>query len=471
MRTCRTFALIVALLLLGAVPASRTYAGPPGPPSDTRGCPVIKPVATSEAPAPGKVELEITEADIEDQFSNRELAYKGNWDKAFLALDAAIDSKGSLHLARGPAPAPEDLDAAPLREGYLSRQLIEGPEAPIAPGARLSAAQVKAHLESHRGSRMLTLMLVNTIARVNKYGSTERGLREDALRAERYLADDLARASVDPSDSRSLYIANVRDEAFATLMGLLSVATPRQQEERAKRPPPAPNPRKRDLLPLDDFDRANAVLDVYLSRDAHGEHGIFTPPRGPIHHDGATLVENLAALAAARKEFGGNAAPGSPQDAVACKAFNTLVRIADARVPGTESLRGELLSLLLLSSSQYAEESAYRNLGHGAPEPLLFAVTRSASTVAGVSDKQEAKRAVDSIVDAMVSGAPDNLERMVDVLKFYQAHVGGDSHPMGREEVTAEIQRRFEIMQKRKDAGTAGQAERQALERWSTLSR
>lgn len=440
---------------------SKTDAGPPDAPSDKCECPQIKPVATSDSPATGRVDLEITEADLQDQFSNRELAYKDDWDKAFLALDAAIDPDGKLNLARGPAPPVEDLDAAPLREGFLSRQLIEGQEKPIPPGARLSQAQAYAHNQSIRGSRMLTMMIVNTIARVNKYGSAERYLRDDLLRAERYMLDDLARASVSPSDQRSMFIGSVQGEAFSTLLGLLSVATASAQQQRAKRPPSAPNPRKGDLLSLDDFDRASAALDVYLARDYLGrERGVFTPPR--LKNDVNHLVEKMAEVASARREFGGNAVPGSPQDVVSCKAFNTLIRLSDARVPGTARMRAELLQLLADTSSAY---SVAGYTLHGASTRPMFAVARSALTVAGVEDDDEARQVADSIIEIMLSN-PDGLERMVDVLKFYQAHLGGDAHPMPRDAVDAEVQRKFQIMQKRKDVGTAGKPEVLALERW-----
>ncbi len=451
--------------------ASTTGAGESQRPSDTCGCPMIKPLAPPEAPAAGKVELEMTYTDIEDQFSNRARAYKDNWDKAFAALDAAIDPKGLLHLARAPAPAREDLDAPPLREGYLSRQLIEGPAPPIRPGTRQSPAEANARLQSQLGSQRLTLMLVNTIARANKYGPSGAGLPDAAIRAARYLVDDLARASVELSDPRSLYIGKVQSDAFGMLMDLLSVATPFRQEDRAKRSPKAPSPGRRDLLPLDDFDRANAVLDVYLSSDGHEEHGIFTPPRGDASHDTNKLVRIFVALAAARKEFGGNAAPGSPQDAVACKAFNTLVRIADARVAGTAKMRSELFELLALTSAYYSNESAARNGDHEAPEPAMFAVTRSALTVAGAADEAEAKSTVDRLFEVMLAHASagvGDLERMIDVLKFYRAHAGGDSRPTARADVAAEIQRRLEYLQKRKDAGVGSRTETQVLEHWNT---
>jgi hypothetical protein len=419
------------LLMSSMPPLLATGQRPPVPPAGPAttpaprgscGCPHLTPVATPEKPDSGRAELELSADDLAWTFSNRRERFAGSWAAARADLDRALDPDGRLGIAVEPAPAAAR-GAPALIEGDLVRFLIAGPPdprdmpaAPHAPPGEDPQVATQKFLYGPARFEGLVVDLVTTVARADKYGEPGYGLRAAALDWLRFLIEDLGRMPPARSagDARAARIAMLRGQSLYALQSLIEQAIrpdPRWARQammgrlngwarRLDGRPPAEGPSQG--LPLDAYDLASAALDAVLALDAKGElvgltewlgrptrfdaHGVpLSDPAGP---DGVRqamfLTRALVELAALHGRFGGPAPPGSPAEAVACKAFSVLIGLADRRLAHAAAFRRYLWAYLL----------GERAFGPQ-PDPEAFAAPRyralrAAGLLAGFDDPSEA---------------------------------------------------------------------------------
>jgi hypothetical protein len=436
----------------GGAPAAESASTTLGSACD---CPRLPVVATSESPDPGRVQYELSEADLEKLFSNRDLIYRGQWALAFPALDAEIDPTGTYQINQGARSEPTY--PVDLVEGQLTGDLFSPP--PLI-GAQAAPQPM--------------MSLLYTIARTNKYGEPEVSLRADTIRAARFLVGDLATipAGVMRQDPRAKYIGSVSYVARVTLNAMIYAASPeaigvRPQDAAVEQNQSYDAAAHVTTLELTRFDLADAALDVLRSVDAKGtETGLFDPR---TEYE-IPVIDTLLDVAAGRSTFGGPATPGSPLDAVACKAFVTLVRLTDKDFPGTWPLRQKLLDAvddLGGVSGDYAEPLRHAR----------FEAAQAALALTGPADADEARGDVDAMIPWAVGYAgtdangtlttPQQLGDHIDAIKFFEANADA---PLGenRDAVAAEVQRDLQNIKVRVTGGTASSDERTFLGAWST---
>jgi hypothetical protein len=390
--------------------------------------------------------------DLEALFSNRHLRFAGDWDDAFVALAHEIDPRGTYKL--WDRPAPPVVRQVPLVEGGFSGSLLR-PPVPPSRGAMGWAATT--------GPAAIMSALVETLARINKYGEPATGLRTATLAAARFMANDLARipGEVTKQDENAQRLGSVGSQARGVLRGRLGAVHPSILAQRAAAPaPPAPANRAGEL-PLDGFDLANAVLDIFSSVDEAGRRSGRFVPRQDAFEDEAPWVTSLVEIASARTLFGGSAPPGSPHDAVACRAFSALVDLADARTRGAATLRDELLDI-------YAREAP--RVGSPAGTRARFAVVRAALIMTGVESAEEGKRLVKTIIDVGIGGTgvggDAEAAATVTTLRALMRSAGGTDRDTHRTEIADAANALFQEFQKQVDGGSGSPEENRLLKAW-----
>jgi hypothetical protein len=401
-------------------------AGPPTtPPVGGCGCPHITPVAGSDKPDPGRAAFELSPNDLDWAFSNRLARFSGDWDKALLDLAHAIDKDGTLQLWTAPAPV-ADPKAAPLVEGDFSGFLIAGyPDPSTLPPAPHPIPGEDAHVSMARylygPARVSGIMLdlVATIARADKYGEPAAGTRDAALHWARFLIDDLSRmpGRVVPNNPLAQRISVVRLQAVYTLESILEMAIrpdprwsniiPREGRmhfvvRNLKDPKAGDMPA--NALALDVYDLASAALEIVLSIDDKkqttgllgymGRPDHFDPDGYPLSDgDGPAqgvstflVMRGILEFAALHSRFGGPAPPGSPAEAVACKALSVLAGLAARTLPHSTAMRRSL----------WGWSMGQIRWGEGAADadPLQaprYRAMRAAALLAGLQDAGEAR--------------------------------------------------------------------------------
>lgn len=437
---CPVTRLSTALrMLLALAIAIGTAAPAAGANKDRKcGCPVIAPVATSARPDPRKIQNELSFTALEMMFSNRAARFGGSWDKALLALAHEIDPGGALRIWKAPAPAPS-APAFHVDEGNFSKLLISGvPPAPYRGGNPWRNVM---------NPEFISVAIIETIARSNKYGEPAFRLRETLLRAGRFLAEDLAGVPPDAErqDPRARQIAAVAYQSRSLLMSYLEAL--QSAGDGSTRPVSA-------ALQLDDADLANAALDLVLSVDDKGRReGLFSFRK----QDGVRLIDALLRLAAMRPVFGGPAPPNSPLDAVGCKAHSILVALADAGAPHGAAFRAELWLTLSAQTT-------------GPPTPLVNAA-RSVLILAGFATAKEAADAMDLLFRMADMARRDDqaVARAVtlEMMRALEAFAGGPGRDTFRAAAGARGTVIFEDFQKRQDAGAGGPTEQRVIKEWA----
>lgn len=240
-------AAIALLLVFGAAPGP----GPrmPFPPrvevliAQPAGdcCVPLPVVATSKAPAKGTVGNELTLVDMQAIFSNRHVMFAGGWDDAFVALSYEIDRSGAYRMRNKPAPTVAR--TVGLEEGGFIRELLKPPTSTTFDFSSKPAA-APGNRWSRQGLSSATVTfgaLVNTIARANKYGEPEAGVRTAALAAARFMVDGLAGISpeVIARDPAAAAIANANQMVRTSAGAMLLTAFPDRVALAANRPPHA----------------------------------------------------------------------------------------------------------------------------------------------------------------------------------------------------------------------------------------
>ncbi|HYC14809.1 MAG TPA: hypothetical protein VEC75_11195, partial [Stellaceae bacterium] len=319
----------------------------------------------------------------------------------------------------GPAPEPVAPEV-PLAEGDLTEFLINvsGPVAlpRPAPGTPLPGPDTRfpVYVADFSGAMA---NIVFTLARINKYGEPEFGLRKRLLRVARFLADDLSAVPLSEAKKggKAQQIGLISLTSRSVLVNFLRNAVKpddrisdgmRKASElfwhmpRAVRPPP-PKPGEQELA-LDDFDLASAALDIVLSTDDKGKQAgllaVFGRPDkfndtgAPIYApDDPTpdpfyglMLPAIIDLIGKRQSFGGSAAPNSPEDAVGCKGISTLATLGDVKQPKGAGLRRGMFNSFFIQLASFRG----RNVNY-ASDPR-FLVARTLVLTFGVGDDAEA---------------------------------------------------------------------------------
>ena len=375
-------------------------------------CPVIPPVATSDKPAPGKVWHELAEDDLKAIFSNRIDLYGGSWEKALADLAHDIDLNGALGISKGPPPTP--IATTAVEESRFTESLIKGRR-------NVSRPQWKGgnSWALLTGTDFLMDAIIRTLARINKYGEPEFGLRRDLLRLARFLLSDLngdwgpnldPRANEIRSDVRLARQA-LTGALLAVTQNVLEPAAKRGQDLRADSPHPGASP---DLLPLTRLDLANAALDAQYSVDDKGKTSV-TPPEPDYNYvseqvkignlssaqlspDERVTEQSLYELAGWRGIYGGAASPGSPEDAVGCKAFMTLVALMGKDVKNSDAVRRWLwrVPAAMVGSASQAPGSVTNPYA-----AVYFPAVRSALILAGAQTTKDVSSAETTAADLL----------------------------------------------------------------------
>jgi hypothetical protein len=161
-------------------------------------CPELPALDPDKPPVPGHVHDELSEADLEAMFSNRDQIYSG-WATSLDALARDIDPRGSLKIWSGPAPRIVNPDIA-LKEGGESGVWVGRP-LPPANSYVGNRAELMARNPHSWGQTPEYLVgpLVATLARTRKYGSPQYGsgqygysFRNDLLTISLFLGETLA---------------------------------------------------------------------------------------------------------------------------------------------------------------------------------------------------------------------------------------------------------------------------------------
>jgi len=350
-------------------------------------------VATSKEPSKKHIRREATVAWLQRLFSNRNAMSPRGWDDAMLVLAHEIDPAGAMKIWTRPRPKLNP--QIPLEEGLLSGWMLNPRQAgTVETGESLAS------------------VLLGTLARINKYGEPEYGLRSACLAVLRFAADDLAHIPISAAESNPKALA-LRAFAFRARNAVVSQigsASPRFLRNRR-----GPNPYSETMygteLDLDLFDLANASFDVYAAPEPN-----LPPPRFAPHEDDRNrVVDALAELAAARSVFGGN--PVSPsQESVACRAFSTLVAWADSRAPDSRPIRDELENIV---DNQIVDVSASRG-----DEPALNAA-RAAFLWAGLANQAEADERIRWLIERGIQFNPIQPVEAATTLRAIPLYAGG----------------------------------------------
>ena len=383
-------------------------------------CPVIAPIATSINPDLGKVYQELDFPALEAIFSNRATFYDGDWYAALAALAHDIDPTGAWQIWSKGTPAPKAL--AGLQEGGLAGLLISGSLTPTKRGDNPWRGQTS--------GRVIMMAMIATVARANKYGEPTFRLRESVLRGARFLFDDLAAVplSIEQSVGRARTVKSVAYDARGGLIASLR-GPQRSPEEQAKILAERVKSRPKDVLPLDLYDEANAALDILASLNEKGQIYLSSTFR---ENDSAALVAELVNLAAQRQIFGGSAQPGTPQDAVACKAFAILSKMIDADSKDGERFRNEIFRMF--AEAVYSFDAKPTNIVPTDP-PHMLDVTRTFLVQAGVASAEEAVKRAKYLFELADSWSLSHSDTRVDAVlttmravAAYSGGAGRDSH-------------------------------------------
>jgi hypothetical protein len=334
-------------------------------------------MASSEHPAPGFAQAELTYDDMEGLLSNRDRIY-GGWDEALKALAHDIDPDGSLGISHGPPPVPVDKTVT-LKEGRLSALLVDQ--------RNTKGIDI--------GSTVVQLGI--TIARANRYGEPSFGIRKVATQAARFLMD--MGAAIPPQQDGASHAGRIRGAAIGARYNV-AVQIGAAQPQAVQRLPRdftgfVPDPPKGPLVPnldLDVLDIANAWLGVLIATD---EHGNETRVRILTGKTDELFGRSLLAAAFGRPEFGGPAPPGSRWYVVACRAFATLVALGKVGSPNGNVIREAVLQTFEDSSFAPDAYSVYQTLA--SRRPFITAI-QAAMVTNGVADAAEAKSLVTRLI-------------------------------------------------------------------------
>lgn len=380
------------------------------------GCPKMPVIATSDNPADGRAEFETNLSAIEQALSNRYEMYAGGWDDAMVAWAHELDPSGALKLWDSPAPA-KKRDAPAFEEGTITGALLgisTSQEAdPRTPGSPA--------LKAEQDTSQIAYRLFHTLARINKYGEPQKGLRSASLAILRFFADKAANISYDAAQSipRARVLRAIGQGVRGLTRGYVAGGVPDGDHLTS-----------RDVrqtfargLALDSLDLANAALDVYWAADDPRRERVLRPTNDSGDLNGTMIL--LPSVASGWSAFGAEN-EGPAQEAVSCRAYSLLLALLDTRMQGTRAARIALFANL---------ENALFELGNAArggarrvdlPEVRAYA---AAVTIGGVADQAEAdQRAADLYrqgVGYSKEADPQKIET-VRALRMLTTYAGGE---------------------------------------------
>jgi hypothetical protein len=238
---------------------------------------------------------------------------------------------------------------------------------------------------------------------------------------------------------------------------------------------PFSSPPKADELPLDVFDIANAALDVISWRDAEtqSDAGWLTPVRGEGGGGGwGDLIHVLALVASGGSEFSAaSLSVGARQNAVACKAFDILVRLADSAAPGAEAFQRGLMSMLIegrLQTPQPGGGTALQRVARNA----LMATGFATPELARSSARWLVLNATGDTRDQSGTELPAYLSQndfYIDAAILLSAPPGAANRPTFGAEFTDEIKTWTAMFQEYRTHGFGGTKEQlHFLDRWNS---
>jgi hypothetical protein len=411
-----TLAIVAALVASAASAQTTSSSGSAA--GAACGCPQIKPVATDDKPDPRHIHNEMTLADLEGYFSNREALYDGDWEKAMLALAHDIDPSGQMQISTGAAPPPKRQLA--IKEGGISYYLLhEAPSLPqrsgvVSPGQR-----------SENDSGLVMSRIVATLARINKYGEPQFGLRKALMATARFMARNLTNVPLEQANAaprgtaaRALSIGRTAHGVIGTRLYMAALfAYGAYADSLAKQTEAAS--KAGELPPPDPFDIANAALDIVLSlddksqRSGLGYRGLMT--RG--------LVQTGLSAASLRAVFNASAASGlpsapvyqhwkanfgdkgGPADAVGCKAFSILAMLASFDAKDGVKYRNDLRTAMSGLAGDIWEYRLNPNQpgGGGFPHKYahsIFVAGRALLIVAGMTEEDDPRNSARGMFEA-----------------------------------------------------------------------
>ena len=575
-------------------------AGPSAAPSNSKSdldrggcaCPELPALPSDKPPVPGHVHDELSEADLEAMFSNRDLIFSG-WGKGLNALAHEIDPGGAMKIWNGPAPKPVHGDIT-LKEGGESGLWVGHP----LPRANSYAGGSRTELLARNPwswqvtPETLAGAMLATLARTRKYGSPKYAFRQELLTISLFLGETLANGElpagpigltrpsetptppVKSSDAERLeqgaaamqkraadararlkgwenllrgandVLAKARDKvvkevwtstaqryqdevdrARKEVHDLEEAAAEKETQARVIRPTAAPAPLapgelqrrwqakgfgsrfQQDVinfylnqvtpaairlartrphppgvdpltygaygkqtageLPLDRFDMANAALDMILWHD-----DLEQRDTGWLTFNNNNLAQTLLQLAAAGPKF---AAPGTvvstQQAAIACKAFSTLVYLADSDAQTAEKFQRVMASFLFFYSPP--ENAAQADLSQ---VPLA---ARAAMMRTGIASSSLAQGMARTFLDELISTTRDQQNHVVPRLKqehdnaietavMLASSSGGKKHPGSRNEFYYAIQNRIPELEARRASGSGSPEESDFLGKWKS---
>ena len=410
-------------------------------------CPKLAVINDDAHAAPGKNADELTYDDLHALFGTRDVRY-GNWANAIAALEQEIDPGGALGIAKQPQPAV--VDQRPIVEAVAAHALITG-ELP-APGERLPNPFNSRWAYERGYSEQVQADLIWTLARAEKYGEPAAGMRDAALRLAHFLAIDLApsQALSQSTDPRVRRIRPVNGGAILATIAAINLAGPypafvRGRESRLNA--------QRDL-PISDFDRAQAALEVLTFGD--DQHDIDPSLLAAPAIGGRPQFETLLSVAAAAQRFGGPAAPDSDMGIVACRAYSALVTYLSAKGDAAMELRRSAMKHAVQTGT--AEwNNASLPFAHAQFNTLVALINQT-----GPATTQEAIDEVDGVATLLVKGhSDDERQRMADLLSAIITSTG-DAAPSARTKSDTVRQE----MIKRQEEGNGDDQERRGIQFW-----
>lgn len=382
------------------------------------GCPKMPVLATSDKPAAGHAEFETNLSAIEQALSNRYEMYPGGWDDAMVAWAHELDPSGALKIWDRPAPA-KKRDAPALEEGLVTGLLLRISTPRDADPRTSGSPSLKAQQEANQ----LAFHLVHTLARINKYGEPQRGLRQASLAILRFFADKAANISYDATEKvpRAITLRQIGQAVRGVTAGYVLGGIPDGAHLTT-----------RDVrqtftkgLALDALDLANAALDVYWATDDPRRERMVRPTNEGTSGDLNGWLRGLPSVASGWSAFGARN-EGPAQEAISCRAYSLLVALLDTRVQGTRLVRDVLFANL---------KSALFNLGNAArggtrqvdlPEVRVYA---AAVAVGGVADEAEAdQRAADFFAESVGYSKEKDPQKIeaVRALRTLVTYAGGE---------------------------------------------
>jgi hypothetical protein len=291
--------------------------------------------------------------DLRAILSNRDRRY-GTWEAAFKGLIAEIDPEDTIYQARLSGARPPSVTNASivLREGPLPRDLINGriptSDEMKAYNAKLRSRPVADPLSYNPIDSMATTsapetvisVLIEAIARSEKYGEPEKGFLEAARQVARFICEDLyppPQALSGPSRDKATFILAYAARARAALFSYASEGNPKRLSSRLSRPGQFDNSLNDKLLFARGYVRVDDALAINILDAARAAVEVMGDLRVSREQDEGRLISELLHVASGRAEFQNLNTSKLPaelqslEDPIAKLAVETMIKLGTSR--------------------------------------------------------------------------------------------------------------------------------------------